>query len=84
MTTRQHLNRLLDEGDIGASQEKAFYAVVRSFYITAVKYSLDNLPLNDPVLKNALFVDFAQREQAAFPQVEFFIHRYCCMHDCTN
>ena len=68
---RQRLNRLLDEGDIGASQEKSFYAAVPSFNITSVLYSLDNLPLNDSVLKNALFVDFAQREQATFPQVEF-------------
>ena len=55
---------------------KLFYHVVRSFYVEALNYSRSRLPLNDPVLKNAAYVNFAIRESADLSQLEYLIDRY--------
>ena len=70
------LNRLTDGGDISSSEIKLFYRAVRQFYIKAADYSLDNLPLNDPVLQNSKFVDFMKKDTQDFSQVEYFVARY--------
>lgn len=81
LTTRQLLKQLENEGDISSSQTKVFYEAVREFYVTAVEYSLKNLPLTDELLDNAQCFNFQTRETSMFSQVEFFIIRY--MYACT-
>jgi len=49
---------------------------VRSFYVQATDYALQNLPMKDEILKNAKFANVPQREQAYFSQVERFIQKY--------
>ena len=76
LTTKQLLRRLENEGDILSRDVKAFYKAVRNFYICAADYAIKNLPLSDPILKNAKFVDFSKKDQQCFSQVEYFVARY--------
>ena len=48
---------------------------MKTFYIQAIKYALDNLPVKDALLKSAKFVDFRSEDNATFSQVEFFVER---------
>ena len=63
--------KLQQDSDISATDVKRFYVGVRAFYIPAVDYAIDNLPLNDTLLKNAEFIYFPKREQATISQVYF-------------
>ena len=74
--TRQLLIRLQQDGDISSNQVKKFYKSVRLFYISPVDYAIENLPLNDTLLKNAVFVYFPKREQATIYQVVYFVTRW--------
>ena len=51
------LRKLLNEGDISAADQTKFYASVRAFYVKAMCYALENLPLKDPLLQNARFLN---------------------------
>ena len=75
ISTRATLRKLLEDGDISPFDEKKFYQSVRAFYVQAMKYALDNLPVNDTLLKNAKFVNFRVKEDATFSQVEYFVER---------
>ena len=44
-------------------------------HMRAVQYAVENLPFHDPVLQNALFVDYKHRDAHRFKQVEFFVAR---------
>ena len=74
-STKLHLRKLLEEGDISPAQVTKFYQSARAFYVQAVKYALDNLPIKDYLLRNASFVSFKSREKASFSQVEYFVER---------
>ena len=58
ISTRQLLNRLIDNGEATHTEERRFYQAVRAFYCTATDYALKHLPLNDRVSQNARFVNF--------------------------
>ena len=73
--TRQLIMRLEQDGDISSNQIKKFYKGVRLFYTSAVDYAIENLPLNDNLLKNAEFVYFPKRNQATISQVVYFVTR---------
>ena len=62
--TRQEIRKLEDEGDISPRQVQRFYIAVREFYTMATTYALQWLPLNDPLLQNAQFVNFKSRASA--------------------
>lgn len=70
--TQQMVKSLLEEGDIGESQVDSG---VRCFFETAVQYSVKNLPLNDPLLENASFVNVKERVHADVLQAEYFVTR---------
>ena len=74
-TTRTVLRKLIDDGH-DMNKVRQFFIGVRSFYVEALKYARSHLPLDDPILKNAGFVNFAQRESAQLSQIEYFIDRY--------
>ena len=63
-------------GGVTSHQLKVFYQAVRSFYVQATDYALQNLPMKDEILKNAKFANVPQREQAYFSQVECFVQKY--------
>ena len=63
------------EQDISVNQVKKFYTGVRLFYLSAVDYAIENLPLNDSLLKNAEFVYYPKRVQATISQVVYFVTR---------
>eukprot|EP00057_Strongylocentrotus_purpuratus_P019851 XP_011674325.1 PREDICTED: uncharacterized protein LOC105443158 [Strongylocentrotus purpuratus] len=75
-TTRGTLNRLLEGGDISETQVKKFLGGVRSFFCEAVSYALSRLPLDEPVLQHATFVDWHQKMEASIDDVLFFIDRF--------
>ena len=45
-------------------------------------YAIENLPLNDTLLKNAEFVNFSKREQATISQVVYFVTRSVSLNHC--
>ena len=74
--TKRVLQKLLDDGEISSLQVTQFYKGVRAFYVRALEYALDNLPLKDDSLKNASFVSYKKRDDASFSQVEYFVDRF--------
>ena len=66
----------MNEGDITNLQVTKFYEGVRAFYVRALEYVLDKLPLEDDLFINAKFVNFGLRNNALFSQVEYFVQRY--------
>ena len=71
-TTKALLAKLTDEGH----DPQKFYDGVRSFYEKACSYARSALPLSDPLLKNARFLNFARRESADVSEVEYFVGRF--------
>lgn len=49
---------------------------VQKFYECAVDYIRLKFPLNDDLLMHARFVNFEERENCEFADVEYFIDRY--------
>ena len=66
----------MNEGDITNLQITKFYEGVRAFYVRALEYVLDKLPLEDDLFINAKIVNFGLRNNALFSQVEYFVQRY--------
>ena len=75
ISTKSCLRKKLAEGDISPAQVRRFYDSVRAFYERAWEYALDNLPLDDALLKHAKLVNFKSREEVTFAQVEYFVER---------
>ena len=82
--TKQILNKLLEDGDIGDSEVKWFHKGVRNFYTTRTQYIIKMYPLNDEILKHARFVNFERRDQISFDSVQFFVHRFPHLHSLTS
>ena len=76
--TKIELNKLIEDG-CDMNKIARFYDGVRSFYEKALDYARSHLPLNDPLLKSARFLDFTQRESSELSQLEYFIDRYCSL-----
>ena len=53
-----------------------FYAAVRAFYEQGLLYAKSRLPLDDPVLKNARFLNVMKCDSADLSHVEFFANRF--------
>lgn len=72
-TTKQKLKSIFknDPKNDLVTPEKVeeFYKGVREFYCTAVEYAVQNLPLNDIIIKNSKFVNFSNRLKADFDDV---------------
>ncbi|KAK6324660.1 hypothetical protein J4Q44_G00040020 [Coregonus suidteri] len=75
-TTRAKLNRLLDEGDITPQQVDSFHEAVLCFLTSAVDYALKKLPLEEPLIKHAQFVDVRQRAESDIEDVLYFVERF--------
>ena len=55
------INRMFNEGDISQHQKNQFYNSARAFYERAFKYTLDNLPHSDKLLKHAEVINWEHR-----------------------
>ena len=73
--TKRLPQKLLDDGEISSLLVTQFYEGVGAFYVRALEYALDNLPLKDDLLKNVSFVSY-KKEDALFSQVEYFVDRF--------
>lgn len=73
--TKTTVNRLLAEGDASSRDENRFYEGVKRFFSTAFEYAVTHMPVNDPVLVNAQFVQFSNRENCQVDMPQYFVHR---------
>ena len=76
--THQKVKQLMDAGSITETTRRKFYTAVRLFFKRAVEYSLEHLPLDDELLKNASFANFEKRLESSPIQAEYFVTRYEC------
>ena len=70
------LCKIVDEGDCRSYNDKKFFSSVRGFHTSAMSYALQNLPVTDPLLRNASFLNFEIKEKSNFSEVEYFAKRY--------
>ena len=75
-TTRAKLNRYLDEGDITPRQVDSFHEAVLIFLTSAVGHALKKLPMEEPPIKHAEFVDVRQRAESGIEGVLYFVERF--------
>ena len=75
-TTKTKLQKLEREGDVAPSDVEKFMRGVRQYYMSAVKHIREKYPFGDEVLKHSKFVDFDNRENVEYTDVEYFVHRY--------
>ncbi|KAK0152710.1 Protein FAM200B [Merluccius polli] len=74
-TTRATLNRLLEAGDVTSQKAKEFQQAAPAFLVKAVEYAIAKLPLTDPLLKHARFVDVQLRAECAVEDALYFVDR---------
>ena len=70
LVTRGQLRKLLNEGDIDICDVDKFYDGVRRFYIAAFTYCTKWLPLDYPLFKNCVFIDFNERNKCSMDNVK--------------
>ena len=73
--TKTTLQRLISSGDVASNKEKVFYNGVQAFHLKAYGYAISHLPVDDPVLLNAEFVQFEDREHLSISMPQFFVDR---------
>ncbi|KAK5904653.1 hypothetical protein CesoFtcFv8_006191 [Champsocephalus esox] len=66
LTTKSTLIRLHEAGEIPSGDVTKFNKAARGFLLRSTEYALKKLPLNDPLLPHAEFVDFRQRQNSYF------------------
>ena len=76
LLTKSTLNKLFEDGTISDSQKDKFLAAVHAFYERSFKYGMEKLPIDDPVLKNAVFVDFPKCENVDLDNISLFVERF--------
>lgn len=74
--TRTTLNRLISSGDVSPYKEQVFFRGVETFFLKAYGYAISRFPVDDPVLLNAEFVKFEDREHSSLSMPQFFAQRY--------
>lgn len=70
MVRKGQLRKLLDEGDIDSRDVAKCYDDVKQFYIAAFTHCTKWLPLDNPLLKNGVFIDFNERNKCSMDNVE--------------
>ncbi|KAL1268761.1 hypothetical protein QQF64_034124 [Cirrhinus molitorella] len=76
LTTKATLRGLHEAGDIPSSDVDKFYKAARGFLVRSTEYALTKLPLREPLLSHAQFVDFRQRLDSKLDDVLYFVQRY--------
>ena len=67
---------IFEYGTISDSLKDKFLAGVHAFYKRSFKCGMEKLPIDDPVLKNAVFVDTLKCENVDLDNVLFFVERF--------
>lgn len=67
------LCKLLDGGDVSQFDKVKLFKSIRAFYVEAMTYALENLPLRDNLLRNAKFLNFEAKDTANISQVGYFV-----------
>ncbi|XP_034065806.1 uncharacterized protein LOC117542322 [Gymnodraco acuticeps] len=75
-TTRGTLNRLLDAGDITPQQVQRFQQAAVAFLVRAVEYAMKKLPMREPLIKHAMFLDVQQRVECGVEDALYFVDRF--------
>ncbi|KAK1897877.1 Zinc finger BED domain containing protein 5 [Dissostichus eleginoides] len=75
-TTRATLNRLLDAGDITPQQVQRFQQAAVAFLVRAVEYAMKKLPMREPLIKHAMFLDVQQRVECGVEDALYFVDRF--------
>ena len=75
LNSRCLLNWMFNDGDIDDYQKRRFYRSAQAFYETAYKYSLNNLPHSDDLLKHAEVVNWETRKDASTDSLGYFVKR---------
>lgn len=73
--TKTTFKRLISSGDVASNKEQLFYNGVQAFFLKAYQYAISHLPIDDPVLVNAAFVRFEDREESSISMPQFFVER---------
>ncbi|KAM4741391.1 uncharacterized protein FYW61_002881 [Anableps anableps] len=76
LTTKAALKKLNEAAEINLSNVSEFYKAARSFLRKATEFAVTKLPLNDPLLSHAVFVDFKKRLDCRLDDVLYFVRRY--------
>ncbi|KAK1903218.1 Light-independent protochlorophyllide reductase subunit B [Dissostichus eleginoides] len=75
-TTRATLNRLLDAGDITPQQVQRFQQAAVAFLVRAVEYAMKKLPMREPLIKHAMFLEGQQRVEGGVEDALYFVDRF--------
>lgn len=75
-TTRATLNRLLDAGDLTPQQVQRFQQAAVAFLVRAVEYAMKKLPMREPLIKHAMFLDVQQRVECGVEDTLYFVDRF--------
>ncbi|XP_033961220.1 uncharacterized protein [Pseudochaenichthys georgianus] len=75
-TTRGTLNRLLDAGVITPQQVQSFQQAAVAFLVRAVEYAMKKLPMREPLIKHAMFLDVQQRAECGVEDALYFVDRF--------
>lgn len=76
LTTKAALRRLNEAGVIKQSDVSGFHKAARAFLQKATEFAVAKLPVNDPLLSHAVFVDFKKRQDCRLDNVLYFVRRY--------
>ncbi|XP_028303726.1 uncharacterized protein LOC114463975 isoform X5 [Gouania willdenowi] len=75
-TTRATLNRLLEAGDVTLQQVQRFQQAAVAFLERAVEYAIKKLPMKEPLIKHAMFLDVQQRAECGVEDAFYFVDRF--------
>lgn len=75
-TTRATLNRHLDSGDITKQQVQTFLEAAVAFLQTAVEHAIEKLPMKEPLIQHAMFLDIEQRAACDVEDALYFVDRF--------
>ena len=73
LLTKSTLNKLFKDGTVADSQKDKFLPGLQALYERSFKYGMEKLPIDDTVLKNAVFVYFLKRENVDLDNVLFLL-----------
>jgi hypothetical protein len=72
-TARVTLNRLLEAGAITPQQVQRFQKAAVAFLERAVEYAIKKLPMKEPLIKHAMFLDVQQRAECGVEDAFYFV-----------
>ncbi len=59
-----------------ANEKAKFYEGAKAFFFIAFEYGVRRMPVDNPVLENARFSHFEDRENMSFSMPQYFVERH--------